>query len=185
MAAAAASRRSTSWRMPSSSWKKTRLVAFGIALHALLIYSIFDVHFLTPLVHGMAPAAADFAAPASRLVVIVADGLRGDRLFEMEAAPDAPGADARLPGFARTPRAPFLHRVARERGRWGISHARPPTESRPGHVALLAGFYEDPSAITKGWQANAVEFDHLLNQSSAAWAIGGGLYKLNHPVDQS
>ena len=38
--------------------------------------------------------------------------------------------------------------------------------------SLLAGFYEDPSAITKGWHANAVEFDHLLNQSSAAWAIG-------------
>jgi phosphatidylinositol glycan class N len=156
----------------SASSQKSRLVAFGVALHALLIYSIFDVHFLTPQVDGMQATAPEYEAPAKRLVIIVADGLRGDRLFEMEAAPHAPGADALLPGFARTPRAPFLHRMAREHGRWGISHARPPTESRPGHVALLAGFYEDPSAITKGWQANAVEFDHLLNQSSAAWALG-------------
>ncbi len=145
---------------------QTRLAVFGVALHALLIYAMFDVHFITPLVHGMEPTTADFAAPASRLVVIVADGLRADRLFELE---DAPGDD---PDAPRVPRAPFLHGVAESRGRWGISHARPPTESRPGHVALLAGFYEDPSAITKGWQANAVEFDHLLNQSSAAWAIG-------------
>ncbi|GAV74818.1 Sulfatase domain-containing protein/Lipase_3 domain-containing protein/PigN domain-containing protein [Cephalotus follicularis] len=142
------------------------LVILGVILHAVYMLSIFDIYFKTPIVHGMDPVTPRFNAPAKRLVLLVADGLRADKFFE----PDLEG----------NYRAPFLRSVIKNQGRWGVSHARPPTESRPGHVSIIAGFYEDPSAVTKGkdsvafagWKANPVEFDSVFNRSQHTFAFG-------------
>ena len=56
------------------------------------------------------------------------DGLRADLLFTPNAFP---GSDSR--GVV----APYLRSVVETRGAFGISHTRVPTESRPGHVALI------------------------------------------------
>ncbi|CAL9060247.1 GPI ethanolamine phosphate transferase 1-like isoform X1 [Musa acuminata AAA Group] len=146
------------WWQQEVKRRERWLVGLGIVLHAVYMLSIFDIYFKTPIVHGMDPVPQRFSPPAKRLVLLVADGLRADKFFE-------PDSDGRF-------RAPFLRSVIKEKGRWGISHARPPTESRPGHVSIIAGFYEDPSAVTKGWKANPVEFDSVFNRSRHTFAFG-------------
>ncbi|XP_016079010.1 PREDICTED: GPI ethanolamine phosphate transferase 1 isoform X2 [Miniopterus natalensis] len=130
----------------------------GLLVHFVFFASIFDIYFTSPLVHGMAPQFTPLPPPARRLVLIVADGLRADALYELDEKGNS--------------RAPFIRNVIMHEGSWGISHTRVPTESRPGHVALIAGFYEDVSAVVKGWKENPVEFDSVINESKYTWGWG-------------
>lgn len=66
----------------------------------------------------------------------------------------------------------FSKVMSRDSSVWGISDTRLPTESRPGHVALFAGFYEDPSAVFTGWKENTVEFDTIFNQTKKSIGLG-------------
>ncbi|KAM6971119.1 GPI ethanolamine phosphate transferase 1 isoform 1-T1 [Tautogolabrus adspersus] len=138
-----------------------RMITFfvvGLTVHVVFFISIFDIYFTSPLVHGMTPQATPLVPPASRLVLLVADGLRADSFYTLLQNGSS--------------RAPNLRKVIEERGTWGVSHTHVPTETRPGHVALIAGFYEDVSAVAKGWKENPVEFDSVFNESRHSWCWG-------------
>ena len=122
-----------------------KLLLIGLLFHLVYIGSVFDCYFTSPVVHGMQRFHADTAG-AKRLVLIVGesptlhppitsksicsgDGLRADLLFNLNPFANIPESPEVV--------APYLRSVAETRGAFGISHTRVPTESRPGHVALI------------------------------------------------
>lgn len=59
-------------------------IFLSVILHIVLFASIFDIYFKSPLVHGMKDHDPKVKSPASRLVLISADGMRADKFFEMD-----------------------------------------------------------------------------------------------------
>lgn len=138
----------------------THVLVLGVFLHALYVLSIFDIYFTSPVVQHIESLVYTDSPPAKRVVIFVADGCRADKFFETNGT------------TTTDERVSFLRHVIQTQGSWGVSHTRVPTESRPGHVALFAGMYEDVSAVTKGWADNPVNFDSIFNQSTASFLFG-------------
>ncbi|KAJ7779433.1 Phosphatidylinositolglycan class N-domain-containing protein [Mycena maculata] len=137
-----------------SRYNVAALLFTGLLFHLVYIGSVFDCYFTSPVLHGMQSHGLG-AAESKRLVLIVADGLRAELLFQKNGFP---------PGFPKAPEvvAPYLRSIVETRGAFGISHTRVPTESKSGHVTITGGMYDNPH----------VDFDSVFNQSSTTFSFG-------------
>lgn len=62
------------------------LFALGFVFHLIFFLSVFDIYFRTPISHGMTPQVVEGLLQdpaATRLVLVVADGLRADTFFSL------------------------------------------------------------------------------------------------------
>ncbi|WAR02493.1 PIGN-like protein [Mya arenaria] len=135
-----------------SAWQ---LITAGFLLHVAWMIAVFDIYFMTTILPLSAKHSSPIPPPAKRVVYIVADGLRADKMLMLQ--PDG-----------STP-APFIRSVCEEKGSWGVSWTGMPSATRPGHVAMTAGFFEDPTSVAKDISGGAIDFDTVFAETRYTW----------------
>ncbi|XP_017145511.1 GPI ethanolamine phosphate transferase 1-like [Drosophila miranda] len=126
-----------------------------IVVHILLIGCFMNIYFQSTILEELEPQKTlpefGLRPPADRLVVFLIDGLRAESFF----ANNCKGV-------------PHLQKLFLKQGVVGISRGCAPTMTRPGHIAIFAGFNEDPQAAITNFEWNPTRFDSIFNRSRHA-----------------
>ncbi|XP_070074090.1 GPI ethanolamine phosphate transferase 1 [Drosophila takahashii] len=127
----------------------------ALVVHLLLLGSILSIYFQSTVLSDLKPLSTlrelGLEPPANRLVVFVVDGLRAESVLAKNCSS-----------------VPDLQELFIDQALVGISHAVPPTVTRPGHIAIFGGFNEDPAAALTNFGWNPSTFDTVFNRSRNA-----------------
>ena len=135
------------------------IILLGSIFHLIFGYSMFDIFFKFPLSYGMTPHSPNLSEneiPSNRVAIFGLDGTRADSFFEAIASG----------------KSPFLRDVLENRGIYGVSHAKVPTETKPGFTAMCSGHFEDASLALMDLYNSAIVLDSIFNESDHSWGIG-------------
>ena len=135
------------------------LISIGLIFHILFGYSILDTYYNFSLNYGMTPHSSnlsEFEIPSNRIVLFILDGSRADTFF-----------DAISRG-----KTPYLRDIIENRGVYGISFTKVPTESLPCFTAIFSGHFQDGSLALRHLYNIPILTDTILNQSDYSWGIG-------------
>jgi len=58
-----------------------KILILGLFAQLILLLSIFDIYFKSPIISGIPDQHVDYEPPADRLVLFVGDGLRADTFY--------------------------------------------------------------------------------------------------------
>jgi len=135
------------------------IIILSIFFHILFGYSMMDILYKFPLNYGMPTHSAslsDEETLSDRVVILAFDGFRADTFYETI-------------NYGKNP---YLQKIIRERGVYGVSHLKAPTETKPCFTAMCTGHFQDGSLALKHIFKQFVVSDSIFNQSSHAWGVG-------------
>jgi phosphatidylinositol glycan class N len=120
---------------------------------------MMDIFYKFPLNYGMPSHSANLAKEeilSNRVVLISFDGFRADTFYET----------------INMGKNPFLENIIKNRGVYGVSHLKVPTESKPCFTAMSTGHFQDGSLALKHIFGEYVNSDSIYKQSNYAWGTG-------------